>query len=98
MKLALVLAALTFPLAVRAADVPAPTPTATPSPAPSSAKVAVADKDKKVCRVSTTLGSNLPSRVCHTRAEWAEMTKKANESAERSIEQRDHAGSGSGFN
>lgn len=104
MKLALALAVLTLPLAAQAADTPAPAasaapaPTAVPAQAPAPAKVALADKDKRVCRISPSLGSNLPSRVCHTRAEWAEMTQKGNENAERSIEQRDRSGSGGGFN
>ncbi len=35
----------------------------------------VADPDKKICRSETTTGSIMGHRVCHTRAEWAAMSK-----------------------
>lgn len=35
----------------------------------------IADPDKTICRNETTTGSIMGHRVCHTRAEWAAMSK-----------------------
>ncbi len=35
----------------------------------------IADPDKTICRNETKTGSIMGHRVCHTRAEWAAMSK-----------------------
>lgn len=44
------------------------------APAPIAAKP-IADPDKTICRNETKTGSIMGHRVCHTRAEWAAMSK-----------------------
>jgi hypothetical protein len=53
------------------------TPAAPAAAAPAATKVAKADKDPnaKICRREVETGHNLPTNVCHTRAEWAAMSK-----------------------
>ena len=59
-RLAAVALLLCAPVAAQAADDPAPT--ATPSDA-----AAQPEKPKKICRMETRTGSNMPTRVCRTR-------------------------------
>ncbi|MGP7794791.1 hypothetical protein [Sphingomonas sp. CLY1604] len=49
-------------LATAAQTAPAPAPTdAAPKP------------EKRVCRSETATGSTIPKRICHTKAEWAQI-------------------------
>lgn len=46
-------------------------------------------EEKKVCRVTTTTGSILGGkRECHTKAEWAQINARGQESAARILDNR----------
>jgi hypothetical protein len=56
-------------------------------------------KERRICRESEPTGSRLTTRVCHTKAEWAEIDKANQETATREV-QRDQAmarGDGTGY-
>lgn len=40
---------------------------------------AVDNPDKMVCKAIKEVGSHIPQRVCRTKAQWAEMTRAAEE-------------------
>jgi len=56
----------------------------------STAAPAKPAKEKKICHLDTGTGSIVPKRVCHTRAEWAEIEKQNANSTDRYTDQRDH--------
>jgi len=49
---------------------------------------AVPDPDKKICRRDQALGSFLPKRVCHTRAEWATLDRSNAAAADSALSNR----------
>lgn len=57
--------------------------TAAPTPAQP-----VAPKEKKVCRHESVLGSNIPARICLTKAEWSELDKHYENTDQGFIERR----------
>jgi len=66
MKLLLLIGALGLAAPVAAQDT---------NTAPPPAQPAAPAKEKKMCRHEQVLGSNIPARICLTRAEWAELDK-----------------------
>lgn len=44
--------------------------------------------EKKLCRSISTIGSNMRKRVCHTKAEWAQIDGYNDSSAESALEHR----------
>ncbi|WP_010219068.1 hypothetical protein [Sphingomonas sp. PAMC 26621] len=79
MKLVLAAILLSSPLVAHAAD-------------PAVAAKPIADPDKKICRAEDVTGSLFPKRVCHTRAEWAEIGASRQTAAERYISQKEMSG------
>jgi hypothetical protein len=43
----------------------------------------VPDPDKTICRREMVTGSNMPRKVCHTRAEWTRQMRENGGAAER---------------
>lgn len=66
--------------ATESSPTPAPAQQASAAANPDAAKPAsgpkVEDPNKKVCRSERQLGSNMPSRTCHTAAEWAQIDRQ----------------------
>lgn len=83
-RLTALAAALIFTLPAAAAE-PAPQPAASPAPA-----------ERKICRMESRTGSNMPRRTCRTRAEWAALAGQNAESTERALNRRSMAGGGLG--
>ena len=48
----------------------------------------------KVCRRLDTTGSIMSTRVCHTRAEWAQIDGQNAQNAEQALARRNHSLSG----
>ena len=77
----LMMAALLAGCATTAPSAPAPAPKTVSAPkavtpAPVSGKALVKDSDsKQVCRRQKEIGTNFPTRVCKTAAEWAAYDK-----------------------
>ena len=46
------------------------------------------DPDKKICRKQETTGSIMTKRICHTKAEWAQIDKVNGQDAERALSKR----------
>ena len=67
----------TAPAAVQAAAAPAAAPAA-----PAAPKAVAAKGEKKTCKRTTAIGSNVPKSVCRTEAEWAAMDKQGREDVE----------------
>ena len=59
--------------------------------APSGDDAQVADN--KVCKSMQTTGSNMPSRVCRTKAEWAAFDKAGQKSVDDFERDRSNSGS-----
>lgn len=55
---------------------------ASPAAAAPAAAQTVAATEKKRCKRSTAIGSNVPTSVCRTEAEWAEIDKQGREDVE----------------
>jgi hypothetical protein len=49
--------------------------------------------EKKVCKAMRTTGSNMPTNVCRTEAEWAAFKKAGQESVEEFERDRSNSGS-----
>jgi len=79
MKLLLLIGALGMAAPVMAEDM-----TAAPPPAQPAAPA----KEKKICRHEDVLGSNIPARICLTKAEWAELFKHYEDVDQGFIERR----------
>ncbi|QKS01478.1 hypothetical protein F9288_18995 [Sphingomonas sp. CL5.1] len=56
-------AAIAVPAAARTLPPPAPVPAPTDTPSPT----------QRICWVDTVTGSRIPTKECHTRAEWQKM-------------------------
>jgi hypothetical protein len=58
-------------------------------PAPQAGVNAPAVKEKKICRLeSSGTGSILPTRICHTQAEWDAITQNSQAQAEQMLERQ----------
>jgi len=52
-------------------------------------------KEKKICRVDpAATGSILPSRICHTQAEWDQINQMSEERARQMLDQQERTTSG----
>ena len=47
--------------------------TLAPQTAPDAAASPKPAKEKRICRSEVPTGSTLPTHICHTKAEWAEI-------------------------
>jgi hypothetical protein len=74
-----------------------PVAAADPQPqAPGQGQLTVAQpKEKKICRVDpSTTGSILPSRTCHTQAEWDQINQRSQEQAGLMLDRQDQTTTG----
>ena len=62
---------------------------------PSSGPVA-AKPEKKICRAAVGTGTIMARRVCHTRAEWAQIDGQGSASAQQQLDERDRGLTGPG--
>jgi hypothetical protein len=83
-RLTALAATLLLSLPAAAAELTAK-PVATPVPA-----------ERKICRTETRTGSNMPRRICHTRAEWDVLAGQSAEATARALDRRPATGGGAG--
>ena len=75
-------------LAGTAAPVFAETPAAAPSPAP-AVRTSTVDPNEVICEKQEVLGSRLArKKICHTRAEWADLRLQDRQELERAQTRR----------
>ena len=81
-----------------AAPLSAPVMADTATPTPTAEASATPPAEKKICRTALRTGSNMPRRICHSRAEWAAIDAQNGDATERSLNQRGMSGGTAGTN
>ena len=75
-------------LLISALSLAAPTLAEDTTAAPPPNQPAAPAKEKKICRHEDVIGSNIPARICLTKAEWSEFDKHYEDVDQSFIERR----------